>query len=253
MAFSGTLQITDQDVRTVQPSVQPSGLTQTRVDTQLGVVGTTTDGRQYVFGQNNITTAAVAGNLQTGSAQVANHATRTLTTAAAAGATSVLVPLGATAATADQYQGGFLSVVSGTVPAVALRIRGNSVAASSGTTTVTLDEPTVLALTTSSVVSLMAAPTYLFAVTSTTVTANNYVGVPNVAVPTSNWAWLQVGGLCQVTTDATTFAKNTGVIGSSATAGAVAVEAASSVTQRLGYTIEAAASSSTGLVNLQII
>lgn len=251
--MTGRLQITDQDVRTVQPLTQLSGISLGRADIQLGAIAETSDGRGYSFGFNNASTSSVAGNLQTGQAAVANHSSRTIATAVAAGSMTVQVPVGATAVTQDQYIGGFLSVISGTAPLINLRIRSNSVAGSNGTTTVALDEPLPLAFTTSTVVSLLAHPNYLYAITTTTVAQNNYIGVPNVAVPVSNYAWLQVTGYCVVTTDTTTFTKNCGLVGSAATAGCVAVEGAGSITQNLGYGVDVLPTSGAGLAKLQII
>lgn len=250
---TGRMQITDQDVRTVQPLTQLSGISLGRADIQLGAIGETSDGRGYLFSFNNASTAAIAGNVQTGQAAVANHSTRTIATAAAAGSMTVQVPLGNTAVLQDQYIGGYLSVISGTAPLINLRIRGNTAAAGNGTTTVSLDEPLVLAFTTSTVVSLLAHPNYLFAITTTTIANNNYVGVPNVAVPVSNYAWLQATGYCIVTTDTGTFTKNGGLVGSTATAGCVAPEAAGSVSQNIGYGVDVLPTSGAGLAKLQII
>ena len=62
-------------------------------------------------------------------------------TTAAAGATSVTVTLGATAATEDQYKDGFLYINDGaTGEGHVYKIKSNAVGASGGTCVLTLDE-----------------------------------------------------------------------------------------------------------------
>lgn len=237
--FQAQLQITDQDIRTVQSQTQQSGSSYT-ADISGGQEGATRDNRHYVFGLNNSSTAATPGTLQTGIATTANHVSRTLTTAVAAGATTVFVPLGATLATQDQYAGGFLTIISGPGAGISYKIKGNTATASSGTMTVSLTEkePVTVALTTSSVVSLYPSPWTGFAIASTTVASNNLIGVPNVAVPVSNYAWLQIGGYCSVLADASPPTKAVEGVASSATAGAVSINTTSTVTQTVGYAVE---------------
>lgn len=237
--FQSQLQISDQDLRTVQSQTQPSGLPYSS-DISMAQQGATRDNRRYVFALNNASTAATPGTLQTGVATTANHVGRTLTTAASAGSNIILVPLGATAATQSQYAGGYLTVVSGPGAGISYKIKDNTAAASSGTTTVTLSEkePILVALTTSSVVSLYPSAYNGFAITSTTVATNNIIGVPNVAVPVSSYAWLQIGGYCSLLADANPPTKAVEGVASSATAGAVSINTTSTVTQTVGYAVE---------------
>lgn len=236
--FQAQLQISDQDLRTVQSQTQPSGLPYS-ADISLGQQGATRDNRLYVFGLNNSSTAAVAGNLQTAVADVANHITRTLTTAVSVGSTAVLVPIGNTAATQSQYAGGYLTVVSGPGAGISYKIKDNNAAAGNGTITVTLSEkePVLVALTSSSVVSLYPCPWNNFIISSTTIAANNIIGVPNVAVPASNYAWLQVNGYCSVLSDGA-ITKGAYATPSSNTAGAALISSASVFTQVVGYAPE---------------
>lgn len=252
MAFNQVLQISEQDLRTVQPQTQVSGATFTP-SIKYGQPGATADGRGYIFGLNNITNGAIAGNLQTAPATVANHVGRTLTTAQAIGSTTVLVPVGATAVTQSQYAQGYLSVISSTGIGTYYKILDNTSAVSSGTTTVTLQDPLSVALTTSSVVSLYPHPENLFAITTTTVANNNYLGVPNVAIPASNYGWLQTNGYCAVLADSSPPTKNTQGVGSAATAGSVTIQGSTAVTQTIGYAPETMVSAQTQLFVLQIV
>ena len=74
---------------------------------QLGVRAVTGDGREFHYVQAG-GTALVPGKLQQASAQVANHQNLTPTAATAVGDTSITVTLGGTAATANQYLGGWV-------------------------------------------------------------------------------------------------------------------------------------------------
>lgn len=251
--FQSQLQISDQDIRTVQSQTQQSGASYA-ADISMGQQGATRDNRLYIFGLNNSSNAAVAGNIQTAPAIVANHVGRTLSTAAAVNTNVILVPLGATAATQGQYSGGYLTVISGPGAGISYKIQDNTAALSSGTTTVTLSskEPLIVALTTSSVVSLYPSPWNGFAISSTTVASNNIIGVPNVAVPVSNYVWLQVDGYCSTLADSAPPTKNTNATISSTTAGSVTIQTASMVTQVLGYAPETMVSAQYQNLVLQI-
>lgn len=255
MAYNAQLQLTDQDIRTVQPQVQPSGLTFVPSE-KLGQVGSTADGRQYIFAFNNASTAAVAGNIQTAPTVVSNHITRTLPASPASvaiGSTTVAVTVGATAVTQSQYAQGYLVITTATAPGgVLYKIKDNTAAVSSGTTTITLSEPILAALVGgTTVVSLYPHPNNAFAISSSTVANNNLIGVPNVAVPTNNWAWLQTNGYCATLIDSTTVTKNANLIGG-ASAGSVGLDLAAAITQVVGYAPEALTSSVVQPIVLQI-
>lgn len=237
--FQSQLQISDQDLRTVQSQTQASGLPYSS-DISLAQQGATRDNRRYVFALNNSSTAATAGTLQTGIATIANHVGRTLTTGTAVGSNIVFVPLGATLTTQSQYAGGYLTIVSGPGAGISYKIKDNSAAASNGTTTVTLSEkePVLVALTSSSVVSLYPSAYNGFSISSTTVASNNIIGVSNVAVPVSNYAWLQIGGYCSLLADSSPPTKAVEGVASSATPGAVSINTTSTVTQTVGYAVE---------------
>lgn len=255
MAYNAQLQVSEQDLRTVQPALQPSGLAYAP-GIKLGAVGATADGRQYVYSLNNTSTAAVAGNIQTAPTVVANHITRTLPASPAtvtAGSLTVAVTVGATAVTQSQYAQGYLVITTAAAPGgVLYKIKDNTAAVSSGTTTVTLAEPILTALVGgTTVVSLYPHPTNGFAISSSTVANNNLIGVPNIAVPTNNWAWLQTNGYCATLIDNTTVTKNIGLIGG-ASAGSVGIDLAAAVTQVVGYAPEALTSSVVQPIVLQI-
>lgn len=253
--YQAQLQISEQDIRTVQPQTQPSGASFTP-SIKFGQLGGAYDSRQYVFALSNASTALVAGNIQTGLASTANHSAKTQTATQAAlagiGSTTVQVTVGATLVSLNQYLQGYLTVIAGTGIGASYRIKGNTSAVSSGTTTLSLVDPIVVAFDSTTVVSLYPNPWNLTAVSSTTVANNNIVGVPNVAVPVSNYYWAQVDGYCATLADSSPPTKNTNATVSSTTAGSVTIQTASLVTQVLGYAPEAMTSAQTQNLFLQI-
>lgn len=243
MAFNQPLGISSQDIYTVQPVTQPSGNSFVS-DIKPGQIGETWDGRKFVFAQNGaVQLGAGLLTMTTGSAVVSNHLGRTLSTAQAVGSTTVAVPLGATAATLNQYSYGYLVVVSGTGKGQLVRIKGNTAAASSGTTTVTLFDPLFVALDTTSVVSLYVHPASSVVV-STTSSQFQIIGSTLLTVPISNYFWAQVQGIASVQNNGG-IAANTGVVPSATTAGNVDAEVASTITQRVGFGAYGTASTTT--------
>jgi hypothetical protein len=153
----------------------------------VGAVGQTSDGRLYRYVKAG--GAAPGGSLVVSAGTVANHLNAAVAAAAAAGVTQVSVTLGATAATQDQYAGGFLVVgTDGSGVAITRRIKGNTAGASAGTITVVLDskEPLLFALTTSNKVSLIPAR-------ENGVVASSTTGDP-VGITVNTWRTDNTGG-----------------------------------------------------------
>lgn len=227
MSFQSPLTISTQDIHSV--ATTESGI-------YLGQHGLTSDGREFVYEQSNASTSLVAGQVQMQQPTVANHLSRTLTTAQAIGSTTVLVPLGATLATQSQYAGGYLVVVSGTGKGYSYRIKDNLAAALSTTCTVILSgkEPVLVALDTTSVVSLYPNPFANVAVQAHgTSTANSIVGATITNVPVNNNFWAQITGMAPVLSNGNIASTNE-VIASATTDGAVDTISTAS-TQALGY------------------
>lgn len=246
MAYQGTMQLSAQDIYSAQPD---------NAGVWLGQKGQVQDGRTFVFCLNGSGAALVAGKHVAAPAATANHLSRTLTVAAAARATQVTVPLGATAATANQYQNGYLVVVSGTGLGQQFVIKSNPAANSSTSMVVTLDNktPVQVALDTTSVVSLYPAEWNGVALSAAALT-QEVVGVPVNAVPASNYFWAQVSGRASVLTDsAGAIAKGTEVTASAVVAGAVAASATTNVGQTLGFAPEATVTSQYQPILLQIV
>lgn len=228
MPFTGPLQIELQDVRK----------TSTNKNHALGQVAFTKDGRQFRYGLAGAV-ALTAGQLVQIPAVVANHQAVAVFAAAASGTKKVTVTLGATAATQDQYADGFLIVrdTSAAGAGQAFPVVGNSVGASSGTCDVYLDESIQKALSTSSVANLEQSPFGGVLVSTTADTTERVVGVPQVDVPVANYGWFQTQGVAAVLGNGA-ITKGSGVIKSATTAGAVDIEGASTITQRVGMALQ---------------
>lgn len=222
------ISITDQDARTI--SVTKGG-------EYHGQVAHTQDGRTFVYSSAGATNLA-AGLVTTGTSTTSNHVNQT-GTANPVGTTSITFTIGGTAATANQYTGGQFVVNDG--PGVcSYRIRSNTASAGSAAITVVLenDEPLTVATTTSSKFSLYPSlynATIVGPGNAATVVVN---GVPNVAVTAAYFYWSQTSGDASVLSDGA-ITKNAGAIVSASVAGALTIEATTSVTQRVGFAPEA--------------
>lgn len=228
MPFTGPLQIEMQDVRTQSTYKQHT----------LGTLAVTRDGRQFRYGQAGASILA-AGKLAQIPAVVANHQAL-VTAAAAVNATKITVTLGGTAATADQYVDGYAVIrdTATTGAGQAFPINGNSAQTSTtGNVDVYLAEGVAEALTTASVTNLELSPYGSMIISSSGDTTESVTGVPQIDVAASSYAWFQVRGVAAVLGNGT-ITKGSGVIKSATTAGAVDIEAAATITQRVGIQLQ---------------
>ena len=136
------------------------------------------------------------GKLVQSSTLVANH--HDLTPAVtAAGSKTVSVTLGATAATADQYAGGFLQIDDGAGEGFMYRVASHPAAAGGAALVVTLEEGLQVALAGASKVTLIANPWSGALVAASDLTAMT-LGVATSTVAVDNYFWAQVSGPCSV-------------------------------------------------------
>jgi hypothetical protein len=203
---------------------------------KLGTVAETADGRVFRYSSAGAVNLA-AGLFNTTVAKVANHTNITVAAAYAVGVRQVTATLGATASTLDQYKDGYLVVNDSTGVGCAYRVEGNSAASSSGVVTVNLAEGVAIALTTSSKVSLVPNP-WSGSIVSASAVALFCNGTNNVAAAASSYYWSQTQGIASALSDGV-IGKGSGAILSDAVNGAVEVEVAGTVTQRIGWAPEA--------------
>lgn len=212
-----------------------SGTFQQSTDSALAtLVGTRwdlSDGGEVILVSTSAATTTVAGTLYQDAPLVANHQGLTVTGFSAygsgtgAGANSanatVTVTLGATALTANQYQGGFLVVQSSTGIGQTLRIQGNPAALSAATgVVITLEDAPNVALTTSSVVSLIPAHGANVIINPTTPT-NVPVGIALYPISPSSYGYLKCKGLVAAISDASVASVGNNIAASTTTAGDV--------------------------------
>jgi hypothetical protein len=190
--MTGEVQIFDGDeLKTSATALHP-----------VGVRGITRDGRVYRYAKAGGSNLA-PGKLAVAAAQAANHENIVVASNAAIGATSVTATLGATAATVNQYAGGWLVVNDATGEGIAYPISGHPAADASAALTVKLAKPIQVALVAStSEVSLVMNP-WNGAVISVTDQLDMPVGIPNVTIAASEYGWIQTRGVCAALADET--------------------------------------------------
>lgn len=205
-----------------------------------------TNGRvfRYVFATP---TDLVAGQLQQGPAENTNHQNLTAP-AAAIGATSIAVTLGATEAQLNEYAGG--QMVISVTPGVgySYTIKSHPTAAASASLTLTLEDPIEVALTTTSRIDLVHNPWSGTIVAPTTATGP-IIGVATDIITAGNFGWVQSGGpVACLAQGALTVGLS--VSASEATAGAVESSGTSRAT--VGYAVTGVATTEYGAIFLTI-
>jgi len=175
--------------------------------------------------------AIAAGVLIQQAAAVANH--RDIATAAAsAGASTVTVTLGSTAATLNQYAEGYLHVNDVAGQGQLLRIKSHPAADSSATCVITLYDYVVVALTTSSKIDLIQS-SYIDVVTAPTAETGGIIGATPIAVADDRYFWAQTTGPASVLTVGTIVLGHK-VCRSDSTAGGVEPVATDSILNDVG-------------------
>lgn len=162
---------------------------------QDGVLGCrveTLDGRIYRYAFSG-SAALVAGDLLQAPAINSKSINIAVAAAAAAGATSVNVTLASSTASANEFADGFMVVNDVDGEGIAYRIGGHPASVSTALTGVNLTEPLIVALTTSSEVSLINTFRGVIQSVASTLTGAP-VGGADVAYAGSNYFWLHTGG-----------------------------------------------------------
>lgn len=144
-------------------------------------------GSEYHYAQAG-STALVAGKLTGRAAVVANHANIAVATAAAIGAERVQVTLGATAATANDYEDGLLVVNDATGEGYSYRIKSHPAADSAGSLWLELAEPIQVALVAGTSEVTLVANKYKATTISSSINVEP-TGVPIRAVTASYYYW----------------------------------------------------------------
>lgn len=218
----------------------------------LGARAQSEDGRRFVYVLSDSSAGLAQGKLGVAAAVTANHVNRSLdsTSPVAVGSTYVVVSVGATAVTADQYADGFLVVRDGTGKGQTLRINGNAaISSSGGAVRVSLAEPVSTALAVADSKVDLVSP-YSGVVASTTL--SRAVGVPLVTLAAGEYGWVQTHGTASVLSDGI-ITKGYAAVQSISVAGAVAISAGNAATsQQVGSVPEATVDTKYNQVKLNI-
>ena len=229
--------------------------TTTKREHPLGAVGMTPDGRcfRWAFAGE----AIGAGQLVMQKGAVANHDMDLATAAAAAvGATTITVTLGATAATEDQYEDGAIYINDGAGEGHLYAIRSHPAADASASLVVTLHETVREALTTGTSLSGLIENDYKdVEIYDADDIDGPALGVAPTEVANDEYFWLQTSGRAAVLIQGTVV-NGDAVEASQTTDGAVCLHDVSANTDQAPLGTCAgiiAVTTDYGYVNLQIV
>lgn len=198
----------------------------------LGELGVTNDGRKFRYVKNGAT-ATVAGSLYQAPVIVANHQNMAAATTAI-GSKTLVVTVGATAVTANQYAGGYVVINAGTGVGYTYKIASHAANAGSAALTLNLEDALLVATAVAdSKASLSVSP---YAGIIAAVDTAKPVGVANYVIPANYYGWVQTSGVCSALSKTGT-AVNLGMA-SSTTSGALLTVAAT--TTQIATALQAA-------------
>ena len=156
-----------------------------------------------------------------------------------AGSRDVTVTLATSAVTANQYQGGTMSI--NVTPGLSETYTIDSHPAQASTTgnvTLTLEEPLRTTLSTSSRVALKKSPFNGVIAAPVTTLTGSIVGVAVYAIPASSYGWVQTKGVCSVISDNSSIIMGSSVQASLSVASAAAL-GGTAATPSLGIALQA--------------
>lgn len=164
----------------------------------------------------------VRGELCQSELPIVNHNNITVTAAVAVDANQITATLGATAASENDYDEGYININDVDGEGTLYPSAGHDAVLSAGVITLTLasDVRVKVALTTSSQLTLVKNR-YKDVIVHPSPATAKLVGVPNIGLTNATFGWLQVGGPCSVLTQGTIII-NEKVIDSASANGAVA-------------------------------
>lgn len=215
---------------------------------KLGELLYANDGRAFRYAEAG-GTALVAGNVQSSQAQDTD--TQDLTAVAAAVDALSIASTTTVTVTANEYAEGFILVSVTPGVGKTYKIKGH-IAYTSAAPTFNLDEPVVVALTTTSRLDALANP-YKDVVVAATTFVSPAVGVAIHAIAADQFGWLQVKGIANVVADGALVIGEP-VIRSNGVAGAVEpVTTTFTVQGNVGWAQTAVSTTEYGAVNLNLI
>ena len=200
----------------------------------IGTYVESADGRGYRYALAGATTL-VPGKIQQSAAQDTTNINPSggLAVAAAGIGTTAVVLTGSLTLAANLLQGALMGTDVTPGQGYTLLVAGNTVVSSAANCAVTLADPLIVALTTSSKVVFQLHP-YNGLIVLPTTASGAPVGVAQFAVVNAQYGWVQTYGACAVLNDSGT-AVGLGLAPSAATAGAAKTMAAT--LSQIGYAL----------------
>ncbi len=200
--------------------------TDTSLETLLGSRWDLSDGREVALGQPATGTTVAEGKLYQNAALIADHQNCDVTAVTAYSnngnvPAKVTITLGATAVTANQYQGGYLCVVDGAGEGQVLKIASHPAADASATVAITLEDGPSTALSTSTSECSLVPATGNALIIHPTTPSNSVFGLALYPVAAGSYGFFLTKGLGCALGDATTPAVGCAISWSAATAGAI--------------------------------
>lgn len=224
----------------------------TTQNTDLGAKATTGDGRYFRYVYNNGPTL-VPGNVIASQAQsVANYEKQAVGTSPVGvpGTPSTITLTAAITIVANALTGGYATVASGSGIGYTYKIASNTGVTSAAGCVLTLEDPIVVALnSSSSTVNLTPSP-FNSVIQNPTTATGTPLGIAVSPIAGSNYGWIQTGGPVGALSDATLAAVGTAISPSIATAGAFT--ASSGTNTVLGISSQTQTSAQVGIVYLQL-
>ena len=227
-------------------SLTANGLFQTSTDADLlTLVGTRwdlSDGREVILVKAGSGTTIASGKLYQDAAIVPNHQNLDVTAFTAYSANGnvpakITVTLGNTAATANQYRGGFVIVNDVTGEGQTLRIASHPAADASASVVITLEDGANTALGASSEICLLPPHGQDVIIYPTTPTGA-VAGVALCPIAASSYGFLTTKGLTSCLAEGT-ITVGTSISPSTSVAGAVATTTATTIWTSVGYANQA--------------
>lgn len=216
----------------------------------LGQEGTDEIGRQYRYGKAG--GSITAGQILCTPANVANHVGSRATNSAAIGDSEIQVTVGATAVTADQYQGGVIVINAGTGIGQQFKIKGNTAAAGSGTTTVYIEGAVKVALASADSKADLY-PNKFNGLTASSTLLLRRVCAAVQAFSNNEYGWFATRGVFGLLVEGSAVGLADPVIPSATTAGAVEGIGSAAVTdQVVGYAIKAGVTTQVSGIDLNL-
>ena len=238
------------------PDVSPEDL----FGTSAGAFGSTTQGidlgAQFTTGDGRVfryalvgATALVPGQVYQGPAEsTSTYELLGVSTAVATGATLVTIGSSVTIV-ANALAGGLMTVATSTGSGYTYKIAANTGVTSATGCVITLEDPLVTNLATTTQVNCYPNP-YNGIIVCPTTLSSNPVGIAVAAVAASSYGWIQTHGLVGALSDSSAPSPGLAITASTATAGNIAKATGTQVV--IGYSTQTQTSAKYGFVYLTI-